>query len=120
LHACVSFKIEDFNKDYNPKGDHARAKPLIGNPLGYPDHPSGDNHSNPLGYNQALACAFWLRIGNSLHRKLPEETNKRKYTSCKNCVFVRNFCIKFLTKTQFLQNLLISFIFYGKIHFIYF
>jgi len=28
MDACVSFKIEDFNKDYHPKGDH-------GNPKGY-------------------------------------------------------------------------------------
>ena len=38
LHACAFFQIEDFKKDCNLKGDHARAEPLIGNPKGYPDH----------------------------------------------------------------------------------
>jgi len=29
MHACASFKIEDFNKDCHLLGDHARALPLI-------------------------------------------------------------------------------------------
>ena len=29
LHACASFKMEEFNKDYNPQGNHACAKRMI-------------------------------------------------------------------------------------------
>ena len=29
LHACASFKMEEFNKDYHPQGNHASALRLI-------------------------------------------------------------------------------------------
>ena len=76
LHACAFFQIEDFKKDCNLKGDHARAEPLIGNPKGYPDHlcaaklrillaqPSGDDlvRSTSMVTKGLQSCASypWL------------------------------------------------------------
>jgi len=98
LHACASFKIENFNKDSHPKGAHARAEPLIGNPKGYPDHlcaaklrillaqPSGDD---------LVLLLFLPRKNNNKHGFL--SGNNQGLRACivtdgpsnKNYVFVR-------------------------------
>jgi len=52
FHACAKHKIVSQRETMVPQGRqssalrlHARAQPLIGNPKGYPDHLSSDDHA---------------------------------------------------------------------------
>ena len=71
------FLMEDFNKDYHPQDNHARAKPLIGNPKGYPDHlcaaklrillaqPSGDDlvlRTSMVTLRVTIIATLWVTI----------------------------------------------------------